>query len=167
MNTEKYIVRLSDEERQELETIVKKLKGTSQKVNRALALLHADANGPDWTNEQIASRTGLTLRAISNIRKQLVTEGFEVTLLRVVAKRLPSLNRKQRRLPPVPQKLDGLQEAQVIATRCGSPPEAPLQKILREVVASIACQSNGGCGKPHRITGKSSIRSAMKQYARR
>ena len=41
MNTEKFIVRLSDEERQELETIVKKLKGTSQKVNRALALLHA------------------------------------------------------------------------------------------------------------------------------
>ena len=47
MDTEKYIVRLSDAERRELETIVKKLKGTSQKVNRALALLHADADGPD------------------------------------------------------------------------------------------------------------------------
>ena len=112
MNTEKYIVRLSDEERQDLEKIVKKLKGTSQKVNRALALLHADANGPDWTNDQIAARTGLTVRTITNIRQQLVTEGFEVTM-----------NRKQRRLPAVPQKLDGLQEAQVIATRCGSPPE--------------------------------------------
>jgi len=64
MNTEKFIVRLSN------------------KVNRAFALLHADANGPDWTNEQIASRTGLTLRAITNIRKQLVTEGFEGTLNR-------------------------------------------------------------------------------------
>jgi len=112
MNTEKYIVRLSDEERQDLEKIVKKLKGTSQKVNRALALLHADANGPDWTNDQIAARTGLTVRAITNIRKQLVTEGFEA-----------AIDRKQRRLPAVPQKLDGLQEAQVIATRCGSPPE--------------------------------------------
>ena len=120
MNTEKYIVRLSDVERQDLEKIVKKLKGTSQKVNRALVLLHADANGPDWTNEQIAARTGLTVRTITNIRQQLVTEGFEVTM-----------NRKQRRLPAVPQKLDGLQEAQVIATRCGSPPEALLQKILR------------------------------------
>ena len=47
MNTEKYIVQFSSEERQELEKIVKKLKGTSQKVNRAFALLHADANGPD------------------------------------------------------------------------------------------------------------------------
>ncbi|MCL2622898.1 MAG: helix-turn-helix domain-containing protein [Planctomycetaceae bacterium] len=98
MNAEKYIVRLSDEERQKLETIVKKLKGTSQKVNRALALLHADANGPDWTNEQITQRTGLTARAITNIRKQLVTEGFEAVL-----------HRKQRRSSAVPQKLDGLQ----------------------------------------------------------
>ena len=112
MNTEKYIVRLSDEERQDLETIVKKLKGTSQKVNRALALLHADSNGPDWTNDQIATRTGLTVRTLTNIRQQLETEGFEVTL-----------NRKKRRLPPVPKKLDGLQETQVIATRCGLPPE--------------------------------------------
>jgi len=154
MNTEKYIVRLSDEERQELETIVKKLKGTSQKVNRALALLHA--GGPDWTNEQIATRAGLTLRAISNIHKQLVTEGFEITL-----------NRKKRRLPPVPKKLDGLQEAQIIATRCGSPPEAPLQKILRKMVASVACQSNRRCGKPHRVTGKSPIRSVMKRFEKR
>jgi hypothetical protein len=120
MNTEKYIVRLSDEERQELQTIVKKLKGTSQKVNRALALLHADANGPDWTNEQIAQRTGLTTRSITNLRQQFVTEGFEVTL-----------ERQKRRLPPVPPKLDGLQEAQVIVSRCGSPPEGFGQWSLR------------------------------------
>lgn len=112
MNTEKFIVRLSKKERQELETIVKKLKGTSQKVNRALALLHADADGPNWTNEQIAARIGLTLRAISNLRKKLVTEGFEA-----------AIHRKQRLCPSVPKKLDGIQEAQVIATRCGSPPE--------------------------------------------
>ena len=117
MNTEKYIVRLNDEERQELQGIVKKLKGSSQKVNRAIALLHADANGPDWTNEQIAQRTGLTIRSITNLRKQLVTEGFEV-----------ALERKKRRLPSVPQKLDGLQETQVIATRCGTPPEASDRK---------------------------------------
>ena len=136
MNTEKYIVRLSSEERQELETIVKKLKGTSQKVNRALALLHADANGPDWTNEQIAQRAGLTLRAISNLRKKLVTEGFEATI-----------NRKQRLCPSVPKKLDGLQEAQVIATRCGSPPEGfgmwslrllAQQVVVLEIVDSIS-----------------------------
>jgi len=112
MNPEKYIVRLTDVERQTPETIVKKLKGTSQKVKRAIVLLKADADGPNWTNEKIRELTGVSIQTIVNIRKQLVLEGFEITL-----------NRKQRRLPPVPQKLDGLQEAQVIATRCGSPPD--------------------------------------------
>jgi hypothetical protein len=120
MNTEKYIVRLSDEERQKLETIVKKLKGTSQQVKRAIVLLKADADGPNWTNEKIHELTGVSLRAIVNIRKQLVLEGFEVTL-----------NRKKRRLPPVPKKLDGLQEAKLIATRCGLPPEGFGQWSLR------------------------------------
>ncbi|MCL2119326.1 MAG: hypothetical protein FWH27_12965 [Planctomycetaceae bacterium] len=44
MNSEKSIVRLTDEERQELQSIVKTLKGTSQKVKRAIVLLHADAS---------------------------------------------------------------------------------------------------------------------------
>lgn len=120
MNTEKYIVRLSDEERQKLKTIVKKLKGTSQKVKRAIVLLKADADGPNWTNEKIHELTGMTLQTISNIRKQLVLEGFDVVL-----------DRKKRRLPPVPKKLDGLQEAKIIATRCGSPPEGFGQWSLR------------------------------------
>ena len=120
MNTEKSIVRLSDEERQTLEIIVKKLKGTSQKVKRAIVLLKADAHGPNWTHEKIHELTGVSIQTIVNLRKQLVLEGFEVTL-----------NRKQRRLPPVPKKLDGLQEAQLIATRCGSPPEGFGQWSLR------------------------------------
>ena len=112
MNTEKFIVRLSDEERRELETIVKKLKGTSQIIKRAIVLLKADANGPNWTNEQIHELTGVSIQTIVNVRKQLVLEGFEITI-----------HRKKRRLPPIPKKLDGMQEAKLIATRCGSPPE--------------------------------------------
>jgi hypothetical protein len=112
MNTEKYVVRLTGEERQKLETIVKKLKATSQTVQRAVVLLKADADGPNWTNEKIHELTGVSIQTIVNIRKQLVLEGFDATL-----------DRKKRILPPVPKKLDGLQEAQVIATRCGSPPE--------------------------------------------
>ena len=42
----KYIVRLSEEERSFLRDIVKKLKGTSQKVQRANILLKADVDGP-------------------------------------------------------------------------------------------------------------------------
>ena len=50
----KYIVRLTDEERVELQVVVKKLNGSSQKVRRAQVLLKADANGPNWTDERIA-----------------------------------------------------------------------------------------------------------------
>ena len=41
----KYIVRLSDEERQTCQLVLKKLKGTSQKVLRAEIILKADADG--------------------------------------------------------------------------------------------------------------------------
>ncbi len=50
----KYIVRSTDSEREELRQVVRKLKGTSQKVRRAQILLKADADGPNWTDEQIA-----------------------------------------------------------------------------------------------------------------
>ena len=46
----KYIVRLSEEERSLLRDIVKKLKGTSQKVRRANILLKADVDGPNWSD---------------------------------------------------------------------------------------------------------------------
>lgn len=50
----KYIVRLSEEERSLLWDIVKKLKGTSQKVRRANILLKADVDGPNWSDAKIA-----------------------------------------------------------------------------------------------------------------
>jgi hypothetical protein len=126
MNTEKYIVRLSDEERQKLETIVSKLKGTSQKVKRAIVLLKANAEGPNWTNEKIRELTGLSIQAIVNIRKRLVLEGFDV-----------ALEHKQRRLPPVPKKLDGIQEAKIIATRCSAPPEGFAKWSLRLLAEQV------------------------------
>jgi hypothetical protein len=78
MNTEKYVVRLTYEERQKLETLVKKLKATSQTVNRAIVLLKAD--GPNWTNVKNPRTDRVTLQTISNIRKQLVLEGFDAIL---------------------------------------------------------------------------------------
>jgi hypothetical protein len=45
----KYIVRLNDQERDQLELVIGKLSGSSQKVRRANFLLMADANGPGWT----------------------------------------------------------------------------------------------------------------------
>ena len=48
----KYIVRLTDQERDELAAVIKKFKGTSQKVRRAQILSKADADGPNWTDHR-------------------------------------------------------------------------------------------------------------------
>lgn len=106
-----YIVRLSAEERIILEGVVKKLKGSSQKVKRAQILLKADIEGPNWTDTKIADAFDCTVKTVENVRERLVTEGFEITL-----------NGKVAANPPRAKILSGEQEAQVIAMRLGSPP---------------------------------------------
>src|ERR1044071_761971 len=76
----KYIVRLTEEERQTLQEIVRKLKGSSQKVRRAQVLLKADADGPGWTDARIAEAFGCRSKTVENIRERFVKQGFEVTL---------------------------------------------------------------------------------------
>jgi len=123
----KYIVRLSDQEREELNQVVKKLSGTSQKVKRAQILLKADADGPAWTDARIADAFGCRTKTIENIRQRLVENGFRETL-----------DGKKRTVPPTPKILDGEQEARVIATRLGPPPKGyanwSLRLLARKVV---------------------------------
>lgn len=107
----KYIVRLSEEERGILEDVIKKLKGSSQKVRRAHILLKADANGPNWIDEKIADAFSCRRSTVEEVRFRLVTEGFEV-----------ALSGKKREVPPRKKLLDGEQEAKLIAMRLGSPP---------------------------------------------
>lgn len=116
----KYIVRLADEERKVLREIVKKLKGTSQKVRRAQILLMADADGPNWTDKKIAEVVSCRTKTVENIRQRLVTEGFEIVV-----------NGKKRETPPRKKVLDGEQEAKVIALRLGEPPEGFANWSLR------------------------------------
>ena len=66
----KYIVRLSAEERTELQCTVKKLKGTSQKVRRAQILLKADAGGSNWTDQEISEAYGCRVKTRENIRQR-------------------------------------------------------------------------------------------------
>ena len=116
----KYIVRLSKEERSLLRDIVKKLKGTSQKVQRANILLKADMDGPNWSDAKIAEALSCRTQTIENVRRRLVTEGLDVVL-----------NRKKRETPPRPKILDGKQEAQIIALRLGKPPAGFANWTLR------------------------------------
>jgi len=122
----KYIVRLTDEERGSLEQVVKKLKGTSQKVRRAHILLKADADGPNWTDKQIADAFFCRTKTVENIRKHLVERGFEETL-----------NGKKREKPPTEKLLNGRQEAQIIAMRLGPPPKGYAKWSLRLLARKV------------------------------
>jgi hypothetical protein len=124
----KFIVRLSGEERALCQEVIKKLRGSSQKVRRAQILLKADADGPAWTDSRIAEAYNCRVQTIENLRKRLVTEGFEA-----------ALERQKRQEPPTPPKLDGAGEAKLIAMRLGKPPAGyghwTLQLLADELVA--------------------------------
>ena len=115
-----YVVRLTDGEREQLAQIVRKFKGASQKVRRAQILLKADADGPGWTDQQIADAFGCRRQTVENVRRNLCERGFEQTLHGV-----------KRQHPPRTKLLDGEQEAKVIATRLGKPPAGYANWTLR------------------------------------
>jgi hypothetical protein len=123
----KYIVRLSDEERRELEDLIKRLSGTSQKVRRAQILLKADADGPKWTDARIAEAFSCRVQTVENLRRRLVERGFR-----------EALDGAKREQPPVPKMLSGDEEARVIAMRLGPPPKGyanwSLRLLARKVV---------------------------------
>jgi transposase len=128
----KYVVRLTDAERQTLDQVVAKFKGSSQKVRRAQVLLKADADGPAWSDAKIADAFGCRTKTVENIRERFVTQGFEITL-----------NGQPRPKPPA--LLDGEQEAKVIAMRLGSPPAGfanwTLRLLAEQVVALEIAES--------------------------
>ena len=122
----RYVVRLADEERDELKAVVKKLKGSSEKVRRAQVLLAADANGPNWTDQKISDAYSCRTKTVENIRQRLVSEGFDV-----------ALNGKKRESPPRRKALDGEQEAKVIALRLGQPPPGYANWSLRLLAEQV------------------------------
>ena len=102
----KYTVRLSDAERGVCQEIVKRLKGTSEKVKRAQILLKADADGPEWPDVKIAEAYDCRVQTVETVRKRLVMEGFDV-----------ALERTKRVTAPTPHTLDGVAEAKLSAMR--------------------------------------------------
>ncbi len=126
--SKKYVVRLTDTEREAMQQIVGKFKGNSQKVRRCQVLLKSDADCPDWTDTKIADAFGCRTQTVENIRERFVTLGLELTL-----------SPAPRLSPPRQKLLDGAQEARVIAMRLGSPPPGfsnwSLRLLAEQVVA--------------------------------
>lgn len=122
----KYVVRLTDQERNELSEVIKKLKGSGQKVRRAQILLKADADGPNWTDQKIGDAFSCRTQTVENIRQRLVDRGFE-----------EALNGAKRLKPPTDKLLDGNQEAKIIAMRLGSPPKGYANWTLRLLARKV------------------------------
>lgn len=108
----KYVVRLSTEERQVVETLVTRGRVAKATRQRAQVLLRADQGdaGPGASDEQIVELVGVSLSTVHRTRQRLVEEGLEATL-----HRQPAANRQYR-------KLDGAQEAQLVVLACSAPP---------------------------------------------
>ena len=123
----KYIVRLTDSERETLREVLKKKRVAAQKVRRAQVLLKADAEGPNWNDAKIAEAFDCSTQTVENIRQRLVTEGFEITLDGKPKSRVRG------------KVFDGEQEARVIALRLGLAPRGfanwSLRLLTEQVVA--------------------------------
>ena len=137
----KYVIRLTDAERETLNRVLKKKRVSSQKVRRAQVLLKADSDGPNWTDAQIAEAFDCRTKTVENIRERLVTEGFEMTLG----------GKPKRRVRG--KVLDGEQEAKVIALRLGQPPKGfsnwtlrllAEQAVTLEIVESVSHETLRG-----------------------
>lgn len=115
----KYVVRLTDAEREILTGLLKRQRVAAQKVRRARILLKADVDGPNWTDAKIAEAFDCRTRSVESLRERLVTEGFEVAFQGKPKSRVRG------------KVLDGEQEAKIIALRLGPPPKGFANWTLR------------------------------------
>lgn len=117
----KYLVKLTERERQTLEALVNRGRVAVRKLKRAWILLQADVGeaGPGWPDEQIQQAYDVGLMTIHRVRQTLVEEGFEAVLA------------PQRKGRPRLRQLDGDQEAHLIALACSQPPTGRRRWTLR------------------------------------
>jgi homeodomain-containing protein len=122
ISVKKYVVRLSAEERQQLETLIRKGKAPARRLLKARILLKADVSerGPGWSDSRIIAALDTSASLIYRLRKQLVEEGFAAVL-----------SRKQRATPAVARIFDGEKEARLIALACSKPPKGRARWTLR------------------------------------
>ena len=117
----KYPVILSDTERAELKSLIAAGTAPARKLTHARILLKADQSpeGSGWVDDAVAEAVEVSQPTVCRVRKQYVEEGLEAALNR----RPP--NREYYR------KLDGKQEARLVALACSEPPEGQARWSLR------------------------------------
>jgi transposase len=109
----KYIVRLSQAERATLSNVIAIGQSPARKLTHARILLKADQGegGPNWHDDAIMAALDVSRSTVERIRRRCVVEGLETALT----------HRPHR--TGHPRRLDGKQEAQLIALACSAPPK--------------------------------------------
>jgi hypothetical protein len=120
---QKYKVLLTEAERDQLKRLIAAGRAPARKLAHARVLLHADKGpgGPGWTDAAIVEAVQISQPTISRIRQQFVAAGLEAALNRRAPRR------------EYTRKLDGAQEARLVALACSEPPAGQARWSLRLV----------------------------------
>jgi poly-gamma-glutamate capsule biosynthesis protein CapA/YwtB (metallophosphatase superfamily) len=127
----RYVVKLSDTERERLNTLIHSGKHPARQLTKARILLKADASeaGEGWSDSRIAAALDTSIDTVARTRQQLVEEGFESVLTR---KHSPASARLRI--------FDGAAEAKLIALACSKPPKGRARwtlQLLEEAVVEL------------------------------
>ena len=124
----KYVVKLSDEERAHLNTLIHTGKHPAWQITKARILLKADTSeaGEGWSDSQIAAALDTTVKTVSRTRQLLVEEGFEAVLTR---KHSPASARQRI--------FDGAAEAKLIALLCSKPSKGRVRWTLQLLESEV------------------------------
>ena len=132
----KYVVRLTAEERSQLEQIVGKGKTQAYRIKHANILLAVDVDGPNWSDRHTAQALHCHQGTVCNVRQRFVEQGLEV-----------ALERKKQQRPSREYVLDGEKEARLIAIACSKAPDGCAkwtlnllaeQLVVLDVVESVS-----------------------------
>ena len=142
----KYIVRLTAEERTALDLLVATGTAPARTQAHARILLKADCGpaGPAWPDHVISDALEVSLPTVQRVRQTLVLDGFDAAL--------------HRKRPPARQrKLDGQQEAHLIALACASPPDGHERWSVRLLTKRFVALAHGPS------VGRETVRQILKK----
>ena len=141
-------IELTQEQRVKLEQMIKKGKAPVRKIQHAQILLKIDGGeeGPNWSDHQIREAFGVSRATVWRIRKRFLERGMD-----------DALNRRPQPERPQKRKLDGEQEARIIALACTKVPQGQQRwsiRLLRKTVVELEITEQ---------VGRESIRLLLKK----
>lgn len=121
-------VRLTDDQRRDLEQTARDGRTPARKARYARLLLHADEAHPEGRRSDawIADALGMHVNTVARVRKHFVAGGADA-----------AFGRRPRETPPVPPKIDGRVEAHLVAIHCGPPPEGRARWTLKLLAGEL------------------------------